>query len=228
MALGGIALPPAIMRSEARKPPEAQAVCDRMVEMDKWRTDTLRGYSGMRLYTLSYGGSRNPAEMLVSVEYAYPGRKTFHVVSQKNSGVVQERIFRRVMDAELAATRDEIRDSARITPRNYDFAVVGADNLDSRPAYVLRLIPKRKQWFLVDGKIWVDKADAAVTRIDGEVATGSFWVRTAHMVQCYARIGPYWLVSSSQNSANVRFLGEAHLNIEYFDYRLRSPEVPEN
>ncbi len=222
MALGGIALPPAILRAGPSRLPETETVCDRMAAMDKWRRETLMGYSGMRRYTLSHGSDTNCAEMLVKVEYSYPGRKTFQVISKNRSGPVQERIFHRVMDAELEVTRDEIRDNARIGPRNYEFAVLGADRIEGRSAYIMRAMPRRKRWFLVDGKIWVDAEDAAVTRIEGEVPSNSFWVKRIHTIQSYSRIGQHWLMTSSENDADVRFLGPGQMKIECFDYRLRT------
>jgi hypothetical protein len=222
MALGGLALPAVVLCSEPQQPVEIQRVCERMVAMDKWRTRTLMGYSVMRRYTLKLGINATGAEMLVKVEYTYPGYKSFQVISEKNSGLLEDQIFHRVMSVEMQAARDDLRDRTRITPLNYDFDVLGTENLEGRPSYVMRMKPKRKRRYLVDGKMWVDIRDAAVARIDGEILTSSFWVRSSHMVQSYERVGPYWLVTSNQNDASVRFLGEAHLHIEYFDYQLRS------
>ena len=219
MALGSLVV--SSLRAQENRVPELNAVCSRMVAMDKWRTETLLGYSVTRRYTLQYGGSADSAEMLVELEYSHPGHKIFKVLSAKNAGLMQEHIFRRAMDAEVQADRDDIRDSTRILPRNYDFAVLGSEDVKGRAAYLIKMKPKRKQRFSVDGRIWVDMKDAAVARIDGEVATKSFWVRRFHLVQSYQRIGPYWLAASTRNHAHVRFFGEAQLNIENFDYKLR-------
>lgn len=222
MALGALALPAGLLRAAPKQPPDLQRVCQRLLAMDNWRTTNLLGYSGMRRYSLGRGSSGECAEMVVKVEYTYPGHKSFQVVSEKNCGPMHEQAFRRVMNAELQAARDDIRDSTRILPRNYDFEMLGAEELEGRPSYLIRIRPKRKQRFLVDGKIWVDAQDAAVARIDGEVAASSFWVRSSHMIQRYRKIGPYWLVASNHNDAKVRWLGEVRLGIEYFDYQLHS------
>jgi hypothetical protein len=222
MALGGLALPATLLRSESKPPVEIQRVCERMAAMDQWRTKTLLGYSVTRRYTLKLGSSATCAEMLVKVEYTHPGHKSFQVISQKNCGMLDDRIFHRVMNVEIQAARDDIRDSTRIIPLNYDFEALGTAELEGRASYVIRMRPKRRERYLVDGRIWVDMKDAAVARLDGEVATSSFWVRSSHMIQSYERVGPYWLVMFNQNDATVRILGDAQLRIEYFDYRLRS------
>ncbi len=196
-----------------------------MAAADQWRTENLAGYSVKRRYTLCHGGSSSGAEMVVKLDYTYPGHKNFEVISVKNSGFLQDRIFRRAMDAEVEAARDGTRDSTRILPRNYAFEPMGSDVVNDRPAYVMRIKPRGKHPFRVDGKVWIDRKDAAVVRIEGDIDTNSFWVRSIHMVQAYRRVGPYWLVAFDKNEASVRVLGEANLTIECFDYQLRSPTV---
>lgn len=221
VALGGLALPASVLYSEQTQSPDIERVSERMLQTDTWRAKTLLGYSGMRRYTLAYGDSGTTGKMLAKVDYSYPGHKRFQVISKENCGFLQDEVFHRAMDAEIQAARDDTRDSTRIIPVNYDFEVLGTEDLAGRSAYVISIRPKHRRRFLVDGKIWVDRKDAAVVRIDGEVNTGSFWVRSAHMVQTYKRVGPYWLVASNRSDATVRFVGHARLDIEYFDYHLR-------
>ena len=190
--------------------------------MDNWRTDSLAGYSVRRRYILSHGGSQTPAETIVQLDYSYPGHKSFRVISQTNCGYLESRILHRVLNAEVQASSDEVRDKTKISSRNYDFNLLGTDGFDGRSNYVMRIIPKRKERFLVDGKIWVDTQDLAVTRIEGEAAADSFWVRSFHISQRYQRVGPYWLVAFTRNTASVRVLGEARLDIESFQYQLQS------
>lgn len=215
MAVGQALLPPFAAAQGG-----TVAICGRLAAMDEWRTNSLAGYSVRRRYTLSHGNA-TPAAMDVELEYAHPGHKVFRIVRENNCGYLESRIFHRILDAEVQAARDDVRDRTRIVPRNYDFDLLGTANLDGRSSYVIRAVPKRKDRFLVNGKIWVDSQDAAVARLEGEAAVGSFWVHNFHIEQRYQRVGPYWLVAFTRNEANVRILGDARLDIESFDYRLR-------
>ncbi len=217
MALGGMALRVAAGEPGSRF--DLHNVCERMVAEDKWRTESLLGYTVKRRYCLTLGSSEKCAEMRVKVEYAYPGRKTFEVISKTNTGYLEDRIFHQVMNGEIQA---DMRDGVRVLPCNYDFQVLGTEEMAGRAAYLIRMKPRWKRPLLVDGKAWVDMKDAAVTRLDGEVASSSFWVRSFHMEQAYERVGAYWLVSSIRNRANVRLLGEARLDIDCSDYQLRA------
>ncbi len=218
----GQAVLPAAFSAGSGEIANTGSICRRLVATDAWRTRSLAGYSVRRRYILSHGNSSTPAEMMVKLDYSYPGHKSFRIISENNCDYLESRVLHRVLDAEVQAARDDIRDKTKIVPRNYDFDLLGTADLDGRSSYVIRVIPKRKQRFLVNGKIWVDTQDAAVTRLDGEAATGSFWVRHLHIFQRYERVGPFWLVRFTRNEATVRFIGDAHLDIESFDYRLRS------
>ena len=190
--------------------------------MDNWRTNSLAGYSVRRRYTLCHGSSPTPAETIVQLDYSYPGHKSFRVTSENNCNYLENRILHRVLNAEVRAASDDVRDRTKIVPGNYNFDLLGTADLDGRSSYVIRIIPKRKERFLVDGKIWVDTQDIAVTRIEGEAAADSFWVPSFRILQRYQQVGPYWLVAFTRNDASVRVLGKARLDIESFDYRLRS------
>ena len=167
--------------------------------MDKWRTNSLAGYSVRRRYTLSHGRLQTPAEAIVQLDYSYPGHKSFSVISEHNCSYLEKRILHRVLTAEVQAASDDVRDGTKIGPRNYEFDLLGDDDLDGRPNYVIRIMPKRKERFLVDGKIWVDTQDMAVTRIEGEADADSFWVHSFHIMQRYQRVGPYRLVAFTRN-----------------------------
>lgn len=218
IALGGLGV--GMLRGEPSLNSNARAVCDRLLAMDDWRTKTLFSYSATRRYRLRIGASSGPAEMLVKVEYSYPGRKHFEVLSETNCDFIQKHVFLRLIDEETETAHPSVHDSIRINPRNYDFALQGTTELGGRPAYVIRIRPNRKQRFLVDGQIWVDAEDAAVARMDGYMSVSSFWVSRSHILQSYQKIGPYWLIASNENDASVRALGEAHLNVECFNYHI--------
>jgi hypothetical protein len=220
IALGGLGLRASMLRAEPGQTLNVQAICDRVLAMDDWRTNTLLNYSATRRYCLRLGASDESAEMLVKLEYTYPGHKHFEMLSETNCGFIQKHVLLRLIDEESQTASPSVHDNIRINPRNYDFALQDTTELGGRPAYVIRIRPRRKQRFLVDGQIWVDAEDAAVARVDGYISIASFWVSRSHIVQSYQKIGPYWLIASNRNDAHARGLGEVHLNVECFDYHI--------
>ena len=89
----------------------------------------------------------------------------------------------------------------------------------NRSAYVLEVIPKRKEKYLFRGRIWVDAEDYALVRAEGNPAKNpSFWTKSTHFVQTYQKSGALWFAHSTQSVTNVRIFGAADVSIEYFDY----------
>lgn len=206
--------------------PAIGQICDRLVKADDWRFSALQNYTVTRRYSLS-SSRRQSAEMAVRMEYSYPDRKSFEILWQKGSNAVHTRVFRKLIEAEIQAAQEEMRDETRITPKNYDFRLVGTAVQNGRNCYVLELNPKTRSKYLIEGRVWVDVQDFAITRIEGSPAGRvSLWIRSMHMVQQYRKIGPFWLPASNHTVTDVRIFGPAELSIDYADYQINTR--PEN
>src|SRR5262249_17403492 len=108
---------------------------------------------------------------------------------------------------------------SRITPENYSFEVAGTEVIEDRPAYVIEVKPKTQNKYLVHGRIWVDRQDYAIMRIEGKPAKNpSFWVKGVHFVHVYNKTGSFWFPSSDRSLTDARIVGNTELTIEYFDY----------
>src|SRR5713226_9775276 len=93
------------------------------------------------------------------------GTKQFTIISEEGSNAIRKHVFYKMVNEESVASHRETRDGNRITPANYKFNMVGQDTLDSGPAYVLAIIPKTENRYLIDGKIWVNAKDYSIVRI---------------------------------------------------------------
>jgi len=196
-------------------------VLARFERQENWRAAALRDYEVTRCYVLTGTRFGNQAAMGVRVNYSYPGRKNMEVLWTTGSRFLQTRVLRRVLEAEVEAARDGIRDQTRFNSRNYTFRPAGVESIEGRTAYVYELEPKANRRFLVRGRIWIDAEDAAVARIEGEpLEATSFWVRSVQIVQNYRKVGSFWLISSNHADAEVRLFGPAHLAVEYQEYRV--------
>jgi hypothetical protein len=186
--------------------------------MEKQRLAVLQDYTVTRRYVLSTRRSPELAEMALRMSYRSPNRKYFEVLWSRGSTAAQHRVFHRLIEAELDAASDE---RSRITPDNYDSRLSGSGTYRGRECYILELIPKFKNKYLLHGRAWVDVEDLAITRVEGSpVENPSFWIRSVYTVQEYEKIGPFWLAVSNRTDTQVRILGLAHLNIEYSNYEI--------
>ncbi len=203
--------------------PSADAVVIKMTELDAQRQSELSGYTAVRRYVAV--NKKRRAEMLVRVTCARDGSKKFSVISEDGSGTIRKHVFYQLLKEEEEASRRGTRNSTRITPDNYDFQIIRQERLESGPAYVLAIKPKTANKYLIDGNIWVDAADYAIVRIQGQPARNpSFWIHNVQFVHAYQKVHQFWFAASTHTTSQVRFFGPSELTIETSSYSLSPPK----
>jgi hypothetical protein len=200
----------------------ADQVMVRVQAMNQSRAEQLQSYSGVRTYRLQmHGLISKRAEMVIRVDYRAPGTKKFAVLSESGPGVVRNRVFRRLLQAELDSMSPQGQQESAISLENYRFQLVGHYRTKSGEFYVLKAEPKTKGEFLFAGRIWVNAADFAVTKIDGQPAANpSWWTKSTDFDRIYEHVGQFWLPKLNRSVTQVRIFGTAVLTIAYRDYQI--------
>jgi hypothetical protein len=203
--------------------PSAETIISRLVAANQRRAQILQGYHGKRIYHLDYHGflGSHTAQLQVEVTYTAPDRKDFKVVSQSGSKVLINRVLLKLLDSEKEAFQQQNRKQMELNPRNYTFTFVETQQTPQGNSYVLNVQPREKTKFLYAGKIWVDAADFAVTRMEGEPAKNpSLWISRTRIEYIWSKTGGFWLPSHNQSITQVRLGGVAVLTIDYSDYQI--------
>ena len=197
----------------------SDALFQELLSHNQWRQDHLKGYSVKRVYRVTNGKGALSAEEQVSLEFEAPGTKKYTITSEKGSAAVRRLVFKRLLDSEVETAGGRSRTDSSISPSNYQLQVVGEEQLDNRPCYVVEATPTRNAKYLFRGKLWIDSQDFAVAKIDGEPAANpSWWTRKIHFVRRYQKIGDFWLPRSDESVNQVRIFGTHILTIEHQDY----------
>ena len=146
--------------------------------------------------------------------------QALRVVSEHGWKSAHKHVLHKMLASETETSLPNSRPKTRLVPQNYEFNLVGSDNIQGRPAYVLEAFPKRSDKYLFRGRVWVDAQDYAVVRIEGQPAKNpSFWIHSTHFVAQYQKSGPFWFPSSTTSVTDARIFGTTDVNIRYFDYR---------
>jgi hypothetical protein len=197
----------------------ADEVMARVFERDTQRESLGGGYGGSREYTLENRKLNKRAEMVASVVCEADGTKHFQVVSEDGWKSANKHVLRKMLESESETSQPDTRPKTRMVPANYEFHLVGSESLQGRPAYVIDVIPKRSDKYLFRGRIWVDAADFALARAEGEPAKNpSFWTRSVHFVQQYRKSGPFWFPAETNSVTEAHIFGTTDVSIRYFDY----------
>ena len=209
--------------------PSAADVVARMLASDALRQQSLSGYEGARRYVLVNDHMHKSAEMVVRVTGDPDGTKHFEIVSETGWKAAQKHVLRKMLESEEEASHPEARSKARLSLDNYEFQLVSTDELDGRNVYAIDVSPKRKEKYLIRGRIWVDAEDYALVRADGNPAKNpSFWTRSVHFTHTYQKSGMFWFPSTTDSLTEARIFGATALKIEYFDYKPGTSAVAVN
>jgi hypothetical protein len=185
-----------------------------------------QGYAGMRRYVLENNGMHKRAEMLVRVTGDSDGTKHFEVLSEEGWRAAQSHVLRKMLESESQTSHPEARAKTRLCPDNYEFKMVGQENVADRSAYAIDVTPKRHDKLLFEGRIWVDAEDYALVRADGSPAKSpSFWTKHVHFVHTYQKNGPFWFPLCTESITDARIFGRTGLTIEYFDYKPNATQI---
>jgi len=205
--------------SPSPPPPTAAEIVTRMAKRDQERRQSLSGYTAVRRYVLENVQHHKRAEMLVRVDANEEGTKTFSMISSAGWGAVRKHVFPKLLKEETDASRPELQRLSRIVPENYTFSLGGIETIDSRDTYVINLVPRVEDRYLIRGRIWIDASDYALVRVEGQPAKSpSFWIKSVHFVHQYTKQGSYWFPAYDRSVSDARFIGATEVRIEYFDY----------
>jgi hypothetical protein len=208
-------------------PLTSDQVVQRMVERNEQRAQALESYRGTRIYNLEYHGlaSKN-ATLVVTMTYRRPDEKKFCIVSESGSELLQGRVLKRLLEAEVEAMQEEQRRQTAMGPKNYEFRLVTYERTGAQGFYILEVTPRIKNKFLFRGQIWVDGQDFAVARMEGEPAKNpSWWTKRNAIHVTYEKIGEFWLPARNETSTQVRIAGSSLLTIVYRDYEILNADA---
>jgi len=206
-------------------PITAVEVIQRMLESDKARRSALQEYTSNRKYVADNKRFSKRAEVAVREKYLYPGKKQFETVSESGSDYIRRKVINKLIEAEQDAAQNENRDQTRITPENYKFELLGTEEREGHPCFLIAVTPNQSKKYLVRGRIWVHQEDFAIVRMEGSPAKNpSFWTRKVQFTRRYQKHGPFWLAASIESESELLVAGKSSLKIEYLDYVINQRE----
>ena len=198
------------------KSPDLNLVLQRLEEVQHQDPARSRPYEVRREYKVFRGFDKQPtSEVMAQINFVPPDMKTYKIIKALGNSR-GEKIVRELLDRETESAKKGL--GSEITRANYDFVFLRQENFGVVPEYVLRIVPKRKDKYLLRGQIWVDASTFRIRRIEGVPAKSpSLWIKGIHITLQYAELGGMWVPISFDAIATVRFLGEytlAGLNIQ--------------
>jgi outer membrane lipoprotein-sorting protein len=191
----------------------------RLLEHNQIREARLRQYRARRTYEVTNDKGKIYAQEVVRVDYQAPDHKSFHTESEEGSGLVRNMVLKRLIESESETSSGRAHHDSAIKPANYEFNLLGEQDVGPYHCLLVEATPKRKDKYLFEGKIWIDAEDYAIVRIAGQPAKSlSFWITRADFVRQYQKIGEFWLPAQDETFVRMRMAGRKILTIQHREY----------
>ena len=202
----------------------AVQIFDQLLAHNAARASTLRNYTALRTYQVVDLNGKVHAEVVGRMEYLAPDQKKFVVNSEKGSVVVRRLALNALIASEIETTAGTQHHDSAISPANYTLDLLGEQQVGPYHCFVAQAVPKRREKYLFEGKVWIDAEDYAVVRIEGHPAKKlSFWIQRADFVRQYQKVGDFWLPQRDMTFVDVRLYGKKVLTIDHHNYSVNSP-----
>jgi hypothetical protein len=183
------------------------------------RKTALHDYTVLRTYQVIDLKGKVHAEEIGRMEFSSPDKKAFTVTSEAGSGVVRHMALNPLINSEIEAAAGKEHHDSAISTDNYSLNLLGEQQLGPYRCFVSEAVPKRKDKYLFEGRVWIDVNDYSVVRIEGHPAKKlSFWIQSADFVRQYQKIDGFWLPEKDQTLVQVRLYGKKLLTIEHRNY----------
>jgi hypothetical protein len=89
----------------------------------------------------------------------------------------------------------------------------------------LKIVPRKKSKYALEGEIWVDVDDGAIVRIQGSPAKRpSIWTRETNIERRYRRFDGIWLCETMESTSDILIAGKSTLKVDYKYVAVRTAE----
>jgi hypothetical protein len=212
------ALIPALTAGPAA--PSSDEILARVEIENNRRHVVLKEYSGSRQYTLQNRRFGKQAAVAVLMNYRQAEGEQYTVLQRSGSDKLNG-IIDKVLASESGASLPPENARHQITSANYRVRLLGTEVAAGRSCYVLELMPRIKNRFLIVGKAWIDAASYAVVRIEGQFAASiSILVGAPRINEEFVEVQGFWLPGHVRSVSNSFLLGPTELDIVFSNYQL--------
>jgi hypothetical protein len=163
------------------------------------------------------------AEMTARDAYRKDSGKSYTILSQSGSEIVQKIGLEPLLQNEIRINQPAIVAHSWFTSANYEMKPKpgGVQLLHGRACYTITVTPRQKAPNLIDGTIWVDASDGTLVKVDGVASKSpSVFAKTTHMMREYRNIDGYSMATHARAESSSFLFGRTVVIIDYSDYHL--------
>ena len=189
------------------------------------RVDNVLEFTNTEHYAVYRGNDEThpAAEMIVRDRYRKGNGKTYTVLSESGSSVIERYGLQPLLDNETEINLPSQAAQSWFTSANYEMHLKpGVQQVNGRTCYALSIKTRRKAPNMLDGTLWVDTGNDSIVRVEGIASKKpSIFAGTTHMLRDYEDIDGYSMATHAHAESNSLFFGRTVVVIDYYDYHLQ-------
>lgn len=204
------------MFTQAQSLPTMKEIVEGMRAHEEWQDRHLVEYQAERKFYAENKRFDLKSTLDVKTVFRRPDVLRSEVVHSEGSKLIRERVFDKILEAEQETQSKAVREQIKIIPENYHLDLQAREDCSGRACYRLKISPKRKDKYSIEGQIWLDAEDWAIVRLQGSPSKRpSFWTQHTEIERQYKRIDGLWLCESMKSISDIFIGGRSTLQIDY-------------
>jgi len=187
-----------------------------MTARNQWQDQALLEFRAQRRFYAANTRFNTDSTMDVHTVFRRPDLLESTVTRHEGSKFIRSRVFDKILEAESETRAKKDKQQVDITPANYNFALEQKEDCEGRPCFRLKISPKRRDKFSLDGQVWLDAEDYSIVRMHGSPAKRpSIWTLKTEIDRRYRKVDGIWLPDRMDSSSNIMIAGHSVLSIVY-------------
>jgi hypothetical protein len=213
------------IESASAQQPDSAAVIRLVDAAVKHRVENVLSFADIEHYTVYRGKDEThpAAELTARDTYKKGAGKTYTVLSQSGSGIVQKFGLLPLLQNEEAINKPGTVEQTWFTSENYEMELKpgGTQRENDRDCYALTIKARRSAPNMVNGTLWVDARDGSIVRVEGIASKSpSPFAGTTHMMRQYSQIQGFPMAVHARAESSSILFGRTVVLIEYSNYDL--------
>jgi hypothetical protein len=204
--------------------PDSAAVIQGVDAANQARVNNVLEFTNTEHYTVYRDNNEThpAAEMIVRDTYRKGKGKTYTVLSESGSSIIEHYGLQPLLDNETEINLPSQVAKSWFTSANYQMHLKpGAQQVNGRTCYALSIKPLRKAPNMIEGTLWVDAANDSIVQVQGIASKRpSIFAGTTHMMRDYKEVDGYSMATHARAESSSLFFGRTVVVIEYYNYHL--------
>ena len=190
------------------------------------RIDHVLSYTVVEHYSIFRNGdvTHPAAEMTVKTLYQKGIGKSYTILSQSGSSLLQKFVLTPLLDNEKTINQPGNVEKSWFTSSNYEMNLKAAttQQMNGHDCLGIDIAPKHKAPNMLNGTLWVDANDGSIVEIDGVASRSpSMFSGPAKMMRQYASMDGFAMATHARAESDSMVFGRTILTIDYSDYQIQ-------